>query len=123
MRNQWFHAKFQQSLNKRLNEALGDKSSVGIAQHIKIMIEYFCFHPLCPPILSNKVIITNAPSFGNPELFQVDSDEEEEEDLEKIEWEADEQIVAVKIHNEKRWLEWEDQKRKVEEEWKWKEVS
>ena len=31
----------------------------------------------------------------------MDSDVEEEEGLEKIQWEADEQIVAMKIHNEK----------------------
>src|SRR5882724_2441682 len=73
------------------------------------------------PSLSNEVIIANAPSFGILELFWVDLDVEKEEDLEKIQWEADERIVAVKIHNEKRWLEWEDQNKKDEVEQKWKE--
>ena len=73
------------------------------------------------PSLSNKVIVTNALSCRNPELFQVDLDVEEEGDLEKIQWEADERIAAVKIHNKKRQLEREDWKQKEEEEWKWKE--
>jgi len=40
--------------------------------------------------------VTNAPFFGNPELFWEDLDVEE--DLEKIQWEADKHIVALRIH-------------------------
>ena len=39
-----------------------------------------------------------------------------EEDPEKIQWQADECIAVVKIHNDKRWLEKEDQKQKEDEE-------
>jgi len=56
----------------------------------------------------------------NPELFPEDSDLEE--DLEKIQQEVDVCIAAVRVHNERKWLEWEDQQQKEEEEWrKWEE--
>jgi len=43
------------------------------------------------PSQSNEAITANdAPSFGNPYLFQVDLDMEEEEDLERIQQEVDE---------------------------------
>ena len=40
-----------------------------------------------------------------------------EEDPENIQWEADGCISAVKIWNERRWLEWEYWRWKEEEEW------
>jgi len=61
------------------------------------------------PSQSNEVI--HAPFIENPELFPEDL--ELEEDPEQIQQEADVHIVAVRVHNEKRWLEWED--------WQWKE--
>ena len=39
-----------------------------------------------------------------------------EEDLEKFQQEVDAHIAAVRVHNERRWLEWEDQQQKEEEE-------
>ena len=59
---------------------------------------------------------TNAPIFGNPELFQADSDVEEE-GLEKMQCNANAKIAAVRICNEKKHQDWEDWKQK-EEDWK-----
>ena len=56
------------------------------------------------PSQSNEVTFT--PFIENPELFPEDL--EPEEDPEKIQWEADAHIAAVKVHNERRWLEQED---------------
>jgi len=60
----------------------------------------FCFHTTMSTMPSQlKEVIANAPSFGNPELFWVDSDVEEEEDPEKIQQEVDEQVSAMRICN------------------------
>jgi len=64
------------------------------------------------PSQSNEVI--HAPFVENLELFPDDS--ELEEDLEQIQQEADVHIVEVRVCNEKRWLEREDQQWKEEEE-------
>ena len=66
------------------------------------------------PSQSNEVTIT--PIVGNLELFPEDS--ELEEDLEKIQWEVDVHIAAVRVHNERRQLEQEDWQWKEEEEWR-----
>ena len=46
----------------------------------------FCFHATMSttPSQSNEVITANVPSFESLELFRVDLDVEEEEELEKI---------------------------------------
>jgi len=121
MRSQWFHANFWQSLKHRLNEVPGAKNSAGIAESVKRTFKLLLPCPMSTTPSQSNEVIANAPSFGNPELFWVDLDVEEEEDPEKIQWEADKCIMAVKIHNEKRWLEWEDQKWNEEKEWKQKE--
>src|SRR5882724_3534944 len=98
----------------------GIKGAWGL-QRASIQLPNFCFHTTMSttPSQSNEVI-TNAPSFRKLELFQADSDMEEEEDPEKIQQDAEECIMAVKIHNEKRRLEWEDWKWKEEEDWRMK---
>jgi len=66
------------------------------------------------PSQSNEVI--NSPFIENWELFLQDS--ELEVDPEKIQQEADAHILAVRVHNEQRWLEWEVRQWKEEEEWR-----
>ena len=66
------------------------------------------------PSQSNEVVC--APFIVNPELFPEDL--EMEEDPEKIQHKADACIVAVMVHNERRWLEQEDCQWKEEEEWR-----
>ena len=66
------------------------------------------------PSQSNEVAVT--PIIENPELCPEES--ELEEDPEKIQWEADVHIAVVRVHNERRWLEQEDQQWKEEEEQK-----
>jgi len=56
----------------------------------------------------------NVPIFENMELFQVDSDVEEE-DMEQIQHDVNVKIPAARIHNEKICQDQEDQKRKGEE--------
>ena len=75
------------------------------------------------PSQENDAATANAPFFGNLELFWagLDVEEEEEEDLERIQCEANEKIVAARICNEKICKEWEDWKQKEEEEQKLKE--
>jgi len=90
---------------------------MGIVESINQLLKL-----LLPPMStmpSHLNEVTNTPFFENPELFQEDSDVEE--DPEKIQQEADEHIVSVKIHNERRQLEWEDQKQTEEEEQRMKE--
>src|SRR5882724_10063700 len=64
------------------------------------------------PSQSNEVI--HAPFFKNPELFPEDS--ELEEDPEQIQQEVDACIAAVRVCNERRWMELEDHQQKEEEE-------
>ena len=97
-RSQWDSFKFRQGSNKRLKKALGDKRSLGFAEHVN-QLPNFCFNPC----LSNKATI--APFIKNLELFLEDL---ELEDQEKIQQEADAHIVAVRVCNERRQLEQED---------------
>jgi len=55
---------------------------------------------------------TNAPIFGNQELFQVDLGVEEEDLEEQIQCDANVNIMAASIHNEKKCQDWEDWKRR-----------
>ena len=98
MRSQWFHANFWQSLKHRLNEVPGAKNSAGIAESVKRTFKLLLPCPMSTtPSQSNEAVTANAPSLRNVDLFQVDSDAEEEEDLEKIQGEANAKVVAAKI--------------------------
>ena len=63
------------------------------------------------PSQLNEATAASIPFFRNMELFWADLDvEEEEEDLERIQYEANEKIAAVRTCSEKICQEWEDQK-------------